>query len=138
MGTRRKAAPTRSVRQSVAIPAALADEVQCVAQRQPEVSHGRFVDGNEPVLKNEAGPGLIPSIFGMDSIAEGSQRRPAFELVPHLLRDRRGLRVEAGELAEVFFGQLHGILQPREIDSLAPWGFVGVVETDRHGAYLIR
>src|SRR5438477_12170742 len=100
MGTQRKAAASnRSVRQSVTMPAALAAEVQRVAnerhltisralvalaergvraeaeaREQLKGSYRRFIDAKEPDLKNEAGIDLIRSIFGADSIAEDSVR----------------------------------------------------------------
>ena len=101
MGTRRKAATasTRSLRQSVTIPSALAIEVQRVAKdrhvtisralvalaergvraeaeakAQLKASYRRFIDENDPTTKNEAGLELIRSIFGTDSIAEDSVR----------------------------------------------------------------
>jgi len=100
MGTKRKAAAsTRSIRQSVTIPAALATEVQRVAKErnltisralvalaergvraeaeakaQLKASYRRFIDEKDPAVKNEAGLELIRSIFGTDSIAEDSVR----------------------------------------------------------------
>ena len=100
MGTKRKAAAsTRSVRQSVTIPAALATEVHRVAKErqvtisralvalaergvraeaeareQLKASYRRFIDEKEPSLKNEAGLDLIRSIFGTESIADDSVR----------------------------------------------------------------
>ena len=100
MSTRRKAtASTRSVRQSVTIPATLAAEVQRVAKErevtrsralvalaergvraeaeakaQLKASYRRFIEEKEPALKNEAGLDLIRSIFGTDSIAEDPVR----------------------------------------------------------------
>ena len=95
MGTKRRAAAsTRSVRQSVTIPAALATEVQRVAKErhvtisralvalaergvraeaeakaQLKASYRRFIAENEPAQKNKAGRELIRAIFGKDSIA---------------------------------------------------------------------
>jgi hypothetical protein len=88
---------TRSVRQSVTLPAALAADVRRVAKEQHvtmsralvvlaerglraeaeakqqlEAVYRRFVDENESDLKNEAGRDLIRSLFGNDSIAEDS------------------------------------------------------------------
>jgi len=100
MVTRTKAAAlTRSVRQSVTIPAALAAEVQRVAKErhltisralvalaergvraeadaktQLKASYRRFIEEKDPTLKNDAGHDLIRSIFGTDSIAEDSVR----------------------------------------------------------------
>ena len=100
MSTRRNAAAsTRSVRQSVTIPADLAIEVQRVAKErhvtisralvalaergvraeaeakaQLKASYRRFIEEKEPALKNQAGLELIRSIFGKDSIAEDSVR----------------------------------------------------------------
>jgi len=100
MATKRKAAvSTRSVRQSVTIPATLATEVQRVAKErhvtmsralvtlaergvraeaeakaQLKASFRHFVDEKETSLKNEAGLELIRSIFGADSIAEDPVR----------------------------------------------------------------
>ena len=100
MGTRRKTTVTsRSVRQSVTIPAALAAEVQRVAKErhvtasralvalaergvraeaeakaQLKASYRRFMEEKEPALKNEAGLELMRSIFGADSIADDSVR----------------------------------------------------------------
>ena len=100
MGTRRKTtASTRSVRQSVTIPAALATEVQRLAKErhvtisralvalaergvraeadakaQLKASYRRFIKEKDPVVKNEAGLDLMRSIFGTDSIAEDSVR----------------------------------------------------------------
>ena len=100
MGTRRKAAAsTRSVRQSVTIPAVLATEVQRLAgerhltisralvvlaergvraeaeaKAQLKASYRRFIDEKDPAVKNQAGLDLIRSIFGTDSIAEDSVR----------------------------------------------------------------
>ena len=98
MSTRRKAT-TKSIRQSVTIPAALATEVQRVAKERHvtisralitlaergvraeadakaklKASYRRFIDEKDPAIKNEAGLDLIRSIFGTDSIAENSVR----------------------------------------------------------------
>jgi hypothetical protein len=95
MGTSRKAAPARQVRQSVTIPAALASEVRRVAKErhltmsralvvlaergvraeadakeQLKLAYRRFLDENEPARKNEAGRDLIRAIFGKGSVAE--------------------------------------------------------------------
>ena len=97
--TRKSAASTRSVRQSVTIPVALATEVQRVAKErhvtisralvalaergvraeadakaQLKASYRRFIDEKDPAVKNEAGLELIRSIFGTNSIAEDSVR----------------------------------------------------------------
>ena len=91
------ATKTRSVRQSVTLPTALAADVRRVAQerhvtmsralvvlaergvraeaeakQQLDAVYRRFLDENEPGRKNEAGRDLIRSIFGKDSIAEDS------------------------------------------------------------------
>jgi hypothetical protein len=96
MATRRKAA-TKSVRQSVTIPAELATEVRRVAKArhvtisralvalaergvradaeakaQLETTYRRFIDEEAPARKNAAARDLIRSIFGKDSIAEDS------------------------------------------------------------------
>lgn len=97
MGTKRKAAARRSVRQSVTIPGALAAEVRRVAKQrhvtmsralvdlaergvraeadareQLQLAYRRFLDESEATRKNEAGRDLIRAIFGKDSIAEDS------------------------------------------------------------------
>ena len=97
MATRRKAAPARSVRQSVTIPATLVAEVRRTAKEQRvtmsralvalaergvradleakerlKTSLSRFLAETDPVRKNEAGRDLVRSIFGEDSIAEDS------------------------------------------------------------------
>ena len=97
MTTRRKANSTRSVRQSVTIPAPLASEVRRVAKErqitmsralvalaergvraeeeakeQLKASYNRFLAENDPARKNEAGKDLIRAIFRKDSIAEDS------------------------------------------------------------------
>ena len=81
------------------IPAALAAEVQRVAKErqvtasralvalaergvraeaeakaQLKASYRRFIEEQDPAVKNEAGRDLIRSIFGTDSIAEDSVR----------------------------------------------------------------
>jgi hypothetical protein len=88
---------TRSIRQSVTIPAPLAKKVKRLAkQRHVTMSHAlvalaergvraeaeakeqlkasfnRFLSENDPARKNEPGRDLIRSIFGKDSIAEDS------------------------------------------------------------------
>jgi hypothetical protein len=95
MANARKA--TRSIRQSVTIPAPLAKEVkrlakerhvtmshalvalaergvraEAEAKEQLKASFNRFLNENDPARKNEAGRDLIRSIFGKDSIAEDS------------------------------------------------------------------
>ncbi len=95
MATRRKAASTRSIRQSVTIPGPLVAEVRRVAKerdltmsralvalaergaraeaeskQQLKTSYERFLGENDPARKNEAGKDLIRAIFGRDSIAE--------------------------------------------------------------------
>jgi hypothetical protein len=95
MANARKA--TRSIRQSVTIPAPLAKEVkrlakerhvtmshalvalaergvraEAEAKEQLKASFSRFLNENDPARKNEAGRDLIRSIFGKDSIAEDS------------------------------------------------------------------
>jgi hypothetical protein len=97
MATRRKAASTRSVRQSVTIPASLVSEVrraakeqhvtmsralvalaergvraEAEAKEQLKASYDRFRAENDPARKNEAGKDLIRTIFGKDAIAEDS------------------------------------------------------------------
>ena len=97
MATRSKAAPARSLRQSVTIPATLAADVRRVAnerhvtmsralvvlaergvraeaeaRQQLKAAYRNFIDAAEPELKNEAGRDLIRAIFGKDSIAEDS------------------------------------------------------------------
>jgi len=97
MATRSKAAPAKSVRQSVTIPATLAADVRRVAKerhvtmsralvvlaergvraeaeakQQLKATYRNFVEASEPELKNEAGRDLILAIFGKDSIAEDS------------------------------------------------------------------
>lgn len=99
MATQRKPAVPRSVRQSVTIPGALATEVRRVAKQrhltisralvalaergvraeaeakaQLKASFSRFLNENDPSVKNEAGRDLIRSIFGDDSIAEDPVR----------------------------------------------------------------
>jgi hypothetical protein len=95
MANARKA--TRSIRQSVTIPAPLAKEVkrlakerhvtmshalvalaergvraEAEAKEQLKASFNRFLNENDPARKNEAGRDLIRSIFGKHSIAEDS------------------------------------------------------------------
>ncbi len=90
-----KSASTKSVRQSVTLPATLAADVRRVAKekrvtmsralvilaergvyaeadakRQLKATYRRFLDEHEPDRKNEAGRDLIRSIFGKDSLAE--------------------------------------------------------------------
>jgi hypothetical protein len=90
---------TKSIRQSVTMPAALASEVRRVAKErhvtmsralvalaergvraeaeakeQLEASFRRFVNENNPGRKNEAGRDLIRAIFGKDAIAEDPVR----------------------------------------------------------------
>jgi hypothetical protein len=97
MPTKRKAAPVRSVRQSVTLPATLAADVKRVAKerhltmsralvalaergvraeaeakQQLKSAYRRFVEETEPGRKNEAGRDLIRAIFGKGSIAEDS------------------------------------------------------------------
>jgi hypothetical protein len=97
MATRGKAASTRSVRQSVTMPAALAVDVRRVAKerrvtvsralvvlaerglraemeakQQLSAAYRNFVEANEPEVKNEAGRELIRAVFGNNSIAEDS------------------------------------------------------------------
>ncbi|MDA0207059.1 MAG: hypothetical protein O2795_17145 [Acidobacteria bacterium] len=100
MSNRRKATvSSKSVRQSVTIPAELAVEVQRVARErhvtksralvelaergvraeaeakeQLRASYQRFVGEKEPELKLEAGLKLMRSIFGTDAIAEDPVR----------------------------------------------------------------
>jgi hypothetical protein len=95
MATRRKAAPAKSLRQSVTIPApllaavrrtakeqhltmsralvALAErglQAELEAKQQLKTSYNRFLAEKDPALKNEAGKDLIRAIFGKDAIAE--------------------------------------------------------------------
>jgi hypothetical protein len=97
MAVRTKAAPAKSIRQSVTIPAALAADVRRVAKerhvtmsralvvlaergvraeaeakQQLKAAYRNFVEEAEPERKNEAGRDLIRSIFGKDSLAEDS------------------------------------------------------------------
>jgi hypothetical protein len=95
----RKAASTRSIRQSVTIPATLVSAVrraakeqhltmsralvslaergvraEAEAKEQLKSSYDRFLAENNPVRKNAAGKDLIRAIFGKDAIAEDSIR----------------------------------------------------------------
>jgi hypothetical protein len=95
----RKAAPARSLRQSVTIPATLVSAVrraakeqhltmsralvalaergvraEAEAKEQLKVSYNRFLAENDPDRKNDAGKDLIRAIFGKDSLAEDSIR----------------------------------------------------------------
>ena len=95
----RKSASTRSVRQSVTIPATLVSVVrrtakeqhitmsralvalaergvraEAEAKEQLKASYDRFLEENDPARKNEAGKDLIRAIFGKDAIAEDSIR----------------------------------------------------------------
>ena len=97
MAIRGTDASSRSVRQSVTLPAPLAAAVRRVAKekqltmsralvvlaergvraeieakQQLEASYRRFLNEHDPASKNEAGRELIRSIFGKDSIAEDS------------------------------------------------------------------
>src|ERR1041384_4444634 len=97
MATRSKTASSRSVRQSVTMPATLAADVRRVAKerhvtmsralvdlaergvraeteakQQLKAAYRTFVEEAEPKRKNEAGRDLIRAIFGKDSIAEDS------------------------------------------------------------------
>ena len=97
VATKSKAAPARSVRQSVTLPAALAADVRRVAEerhvtmsralvvlaergvrskaeakQQLKAAYGRFLKDHEPDRKNELSRDLIRTIFGNDSIAEDS------------------------------------------------------------------
>ena len=97
MATPRKAAPARSVRQSVTIPGSLVSDVrrkakeqhvtmsralvalaergvraEAEAKQQLKSSYDRFLAENDPARKNEAGRDLIRAIFGKDSIADDS------------------------------------------------------------------
>lgn len=99
MATQRKTPSTRSVRQSVTIPATLVGAVrrraeeqhltmsgalvalaergvraEAEAKEQLKASYNRFVAENDPALKNEAGKDLIRAIFGTEAIAEDSVR----------------------------------------------------------------
>jgi hypothetical protein len=98
MATRKKA-PTRSVRQSVTIPATLVPEVRRTAKEQHvtmsralvalaergvraeaeakdqlKSSYVRFLAEKDPARKDEAGKALIRVIFGKDAIDEDSIR----------------------------------------------------------------
>ncbi|MBL8231657.1 MAG: hypothetical protein JNL98_24380 [Bryobacterales bacterium] len=95
----RKAAPARSIRQSVTIPATLVSAVrrtareqhltmsralvslaergvraEAEAKEQLKTSYDRFLAENDPARKNDAGKDLIRAIFGKNSIAEDSIR----------------------------------------------------------------
>lgn len=97
MAMRNKAAPAKSVRQSVTIPATLAADVRRVAKerhvtmsralvilaergvraeaeakQQLKAAYRNFVEEVEPERKNEAGRDLLRAIFGKDSLAEDS------------------------------------------------------------------
>jgi hypothetical protein len=97
MATRNKATSSRSVRQSVTIPAILAAQVRRVAKerhmtmsralvilaergvraeaeakQQLKTAYRNFVEESEIERKNEAGRELIRAIFGKDSVAEDS------------------------------------------------------------------
>ena len=97
MGTKSKAAASRSVRQSVTIPASLAADLRRVAKerhvtmsralvdlaergvraeadakRQLKAAYRSFVEETEPERKNDAGRELIRAIFRKDSVAEDS------------------------------------------------------------------
>lgn len=99
MATQRKSVVQRSVRQSVTIPGTLATEVRRVAKQrhltmsralvalaergvraeaeakaQLKASFTRFINEDDPSMKNEAGRDLIRSIFGDDAIAEDPVR----------------------------------------------------------------
>lgn len=99
MATQRKTAQSRSVRQSVTIPATLVAAVrrtakerhltmsralialaergvraEAEAKEQLKASYDRFLAETDPALKNEAGKDLIRAIFGTDAIAEDSVR----------------------------------------------------------------
>ena len=88
-------ASTRSVRQSVTIPATLVAEVRRMAEEQHvtmsralvalaergvraeaeakeqlKASYNRFLTENDPARKNEVGKDLIRAIFGKSAIAE--------------------------------------------------------------------
>ena len=95
----RKAVSSKSVRQSVTIPATLVPEVrraakeqhltisralvalaergvraEAEAKEQLKSSYNRFLAENDLARKNEAGKDLIRAIFGKDAIAEDSIR----------------------------------------------------------------
>ena len=97
MPTKRKAPTSKSVRQSVTMPATLAADVrrlarerhvtmsralvvlaergvcaEAEAKQQLKAAYRNFVDEAEPARKNEAGRDLIRAIFGTDSLAEDS------------------------------------------------------------------
>jgi hypothetical protein len=95
MATKSIPKPKKSVRQSVTIPAKLADHVRRVAKErhvtmsralvelaehgvraeaeakhQLKTAYRNFIEESEPARKNEAGRDLIRAIFGKDSVAE--------------------------------------------------------------------
>src|SRR5258708_6944229 len=97
MATRSKTAASRSIRQSVTIPATLQADIRRVAKerhvtmsralvdlaergvraeaeakRQLKSAYRAFIAEVEPERKNAAGRDLIRAIFGKDSIAEDS------------------------------------------------------------------
>ena len=97
MAAKSKAKRTRSVRQSVTIPATLAADLKRVARdrhltmsralvalaergiqaeaeakQQLKAAYRDFVNEEDPGLKNEAGRNLIQAIFGKASIVEDS------------------------------------------------------------------
>ena len=94
-----KKSSSKSVRQSVTIPAALASEVRRVAkerhvtvsralvalaergvaaeaeaQTQLKTTYHQFLEEQDPVLKDKAGRDMIRAIFGKNAIAEDSIR----------------------------------------------------------------
>lgn len=99
MASQRKTAPSRSVRQSVTIPATLIGAVrrtakeqhltmsraivalaergvraEAEAKEQLKASYNPFLAENDPAKKNEAGKDLIRAIFATDAIAEDTVR----------------------------------------------------------------
>jgi hypothetical protein len=97
MATRNRDAASKSVRQSVTIPATLAADLRRVAKErhvtmsralvvlaergvraeaeaglQLREAHREFIEENKPDRKNEVGHNLIRAIFGKDSLAEDS------------------------------------------------------------------
>ncbi len=97
MATKSNAVSTRSVRQSVTIPASLAIDIRRVAKerrvtmsralvvlaerglraemeakQQLKAAYRNFVEASEPEVKNVAGRELIRAVFGNNSIAEDS------------------------------------------------------------------
>jgi hypothetical protein len=70
MATQRKTDSSRSIRQSVTIPATLIGAVRRSAEEQLGTQYSRFLDENDPALTSEAGKDLIRKVFGTDAIAK--------------------------------------------------------------------